>query len=127
MTTYAITNGAFPETFRPGRGFASELAAALTLLQPCEADPIRNHLLTDQGDGSRYAKVAPQAAAMRPMRPIVWQLRRWAEAGLVTITVTTDAPEAPAAEADADKAPEAPPAPPAPAPKLVKKSKAEAK
>jgi hypothetical protein len=87
MNTYSIVGGTFPVDFKVGRGFATELSKSLLALQPASIDALLNDLLTtsDESGLSRYAKVAPQAAKLRPRRPVAWQLRQWADKGLVTV------------------------------------------
>ena len=115
---------AWPADFKPGRGFASEVARTLATLQPTTPDAVAKAMLAD---GS-YVRVAPQAAALRPVRPAVGQLRIWLKAGLVVTveppaTTPAETPAAPSADAPSDAAPETPTETPSPAPEAPAMSK----
>jgi len=98
--------------FKPGRGLAAALLAAVTN-EPGTVDQLTARLL-DSGD---YMKFAPQAATLRAAKPIRFWLRSWTKLGVLTTepaaatepaAPTTDEPAAPAAPAADQPAIDAP-------------------
>jgi len=65
--------------FLPKRGFEQALAAVLADGCPRTATEIVNELLAS----GAYHRVAPQAANLRPARPVNFLLKTWTAAGLI--------------------------------------------
>lgn len=66
----------------PRRGFEAALYKILTDETPRSADEIVAALLSS----GAYHKVAPQAANLRPARPVNFLLKTWLAAGLIKAT-----------------------------------------
>jgi hypothetical protein len=64
-------------SFVPRKGFEAVLYAALT--DQRSAAEVLTHL-TETGE---YARVAPQALALRPLKPINFLLKTWTAAGIL--------------------------------------------
>ena len=112
--------------FKPGRGLAAALLAEVTTAGPLTAEDAALRLLAN----GAYEKFAPQAAALRPVKPIAFWLREWTKVGVLTTAApvaheSTDEPApatdepAPATDQPATDEPAADAAPAA----EVKKSK----
>jgi hypothetical protein len=83
--------------FKPIKGLATEMYNELHA-SPANAEQLTARLL----ESGAYVKVAPQAAKLRALKPVVYQLKVWNRKGLlVAVTPTTDAPttDEPAADA----------------------------
>ncbi len=65
--------------FHPRRGFEAALATVLADGCPRSAAEIVDHLLTT----GAYHRVAPQAANLRPARPVNFLLKTWLASGLI--------------------------------------------
>jgi hypothetical protein len=65
--------------FNPRKGFEQALASVLFDETPRSADQIVTTLLTS----GLYHRVAPQAASLRPARPVNFLLKTWLAAGLI--------------------------------------------
>ena len=73
--TFTLTG----ETFSPGRGLATELHKALAALGSATAQQLADALLAS----GVYQKVAPQAAKLRPVKPVETLLGQWLAKGIV--------------------------------------------
>jgi hypothetical protein len=65
--------------FHPKRGFEQALASVLA--DGCPRTPAE--IVTALLASGEYHRVAPQAANLRPARPVNFLLRTWSEAGLI--------------------------------------------
>jgi hypothetical protein len=97
VLTYQRTDVAFT----PRRGFETVLYAALE--QPHTTESVVNELLTS----GEYRRVAPQAASLRPFRPVNTLIRQWLELGVIAAVEPVAVEDEPASDnmaADADVA-----------------------
>ncbi len=74
--TFSLTG----QEFKPGKGLATELHKALRELGAATAQQVADALLAS----GEYARVAPQAAKLRPTTPVETLLKRWLAQGAVT-------------------------------------------
>ena len=70
------------QAFTPGKGFATELYAAMKTLGSATPQQAADALLAS----GAYQRVAPKAAALRPVKPVETLLKQWLARGVVKVS-----------------------------------------